>query len=176
MDHYIVVVVVLLLLMMMMVIYTPSKLMSITIILDRESVVDNVILCWKRCLNLLFAVNAEECWQKKFFTMLTLYLIWYKWLWKQFRNWNFSFSLTQYTVQISSIWLCTTQKCVTWTPLCIQIEAKDMMHTWPHTQTEAFSAAGIRKLLNSGNKYRQPKGWLLKIVAYLLLCGCRIIN
>ena len=40
----VVVVVLLLLLMMMMIMYSPGKLMSITRILDRESVVDNVML------------------------------------------------------------------------------------------------------------------------------------
>jgi len=47
--------------MMMMMMMYSGKLMSITRILDRESAVYNVILCLKRCLILLFAVNAEEC-------------------------------------------------------------------------------------------------------------------
>jgi hypothetical protein len=55
------VVVVVVLLMMIIIMYSPGKLMSITRILDVESEVDNVILCLKRCLILLFAVNAEEC-------------------------------------------------------------------------------------------------------------------
>jgi len=153
--NYIVVVVVvlllLLLLMMIIIMYSPDKLMSITRILDGESEVDNVILCLKRCLILLFAVNAEECWQNQFSTLLTLYLIWYKWLWKQFRNWNLSFFLTWYTrtVEIWSMWF-TTQKYVTWTPLCIWIEAKDMMHTWLYTHREKHSLQ-----LPSGNSWTQ---------------------
>jgi hypothetical protein len=150
--------------------------MIITRILDRESVVDNVVLCLKKCWNLLFAVNVEEYWHKKLFTILTLYLIWYKWLWKQFRNWNLSFSLTPYTVQILSKWY-TTQNCVTWMPLCIQVEAKDVMHTLLYTQTETFSAAGTRKLLNWRNSCVDNLGDDLKMIAYLLLCEfCRIIN
>ena len=74
----VVVVVVVLLLMMMMIMYYPGKLMSVTRILDGESEVDNVILCLKRCLILFISVNAEECRQNQFFTLLTLYLMWYK--------------------------------------------------------------------------------------------------
>jgi hypothetical protein len=47
--------------MMMMMMYSPGKVMSITRIVDRESVVDNIMLCPKGSLNLLFVVNAEEC-------------------------------------------------------------------------------------------------------------------
>jgi hypothetical protein len=43
-------------------------------------------------------------------------------------------------------------------PLCIQIEAKDMMHAWLHTQTETFSAACIRNFLNSKNNFIEHPG------------------
>jgi hypothetical protein len=57
----VVVVVVVVVMVMVVVVYSPGKVMSITRIVDRESVVDNIMLCPKGHLHLLFVVNAEEC-------------------------------------------------------------------------------------------------------------------
>jgi len=79
----------------------PSS--STTMNVDRQSIQSSIVLSLKSRWNMLFAVNTEECWQIEFFCIMTILdLIWQQQLLKQFKNWNYNYSLTQHTVQISS--------------------------------------------------------------------------
>jgi len=80
---------------------TLGPYLSTLMIVDRWSLVDGIVLCLKRSGNMLFTVDAEECWQMELFCIMTLLeLMWHHHLLKWFQNWNLSFSSTQCTVQI----------------------------------------------------------------------------
>jgi hypothetical protein len=49
---------------------------------------------------MLFAIKTKQCWQKEFGCIMTLDLKQQPWPLKRFQNWNLSFSITYYTVQI----------------------------------------------------------------------------
>lgn len=49
---------------------------------------------------MLFAIKTKQCWQKEFGCIVTLDLKQQQWPLKRFKNWNLSFSITYYTVQI----------------------------------------------------------------------------
>jgi hypothetical protein len=78
-----------------------SKLFN-TRIVDTESIAHSTTLCLKSILNPLFAVNAEECWQKELFCIIT----------------NLGPHLTTATVEISLIYFLTVHRCTEWTLIC----------------------------------------------------------
>jgi hypothetical protein len=81
-------------------------------IMDRWSVVHGTVLCLKRNWNLLFTVNTEKYWQMELFCIMTMLdLIQQQQSLKQFQNWNLSFSPTQHTVHLITIFLDFSKMC-----------------------------------------------------------------
>ena len=150
---------------MMMVMFYPGKWVSVTRILDGESEVDNVILCLKRCLILFVSVNAEECWQNLFFTLLTLYLIWYKWLWKQFSNWNLSFPSSGIQWRSHPYDFVPLKNMLHGCHFAYELRPRTWcIHGFTHTEGNTSCRCHQEALELKEQLYRKPRGWLLKII------------